>query len=235
MKSIILSAVAFLLAGCTTVQQEGGQQGGAQAMVVTLPSADNWRASYICGDGQRIDVTHDQPAGLLLATRSGEKFTLQEQVGQNPPKFVTGSDSVVVEKDGLTLLRGKAARQTCKPLPNAPVTGSIWGTLSKMDRMALPAGTRAKVLLVDAGRADAPSIEIASTALETVGNQVPLHFLLTYAPERVQPRGMIYRLQARIEAPDGTLMYITDTATFVLESAAPQVPVELRLVRVSGQ
>ena len=68
-----------------------------------------------------------------------------------------------------------------------------------------------------------------------MGNQVPLHFLLRYAPDRVQPRALTYRLQARIEAPDGRLMFITETAAFVLENAAPQPPVELRLARVAGQ
>ena len=35
--------------------------------------------------------------------------------------------------------------------------------------------------------------------------------------------------------PDGKLQYITDTATFVLETAEPQQPVELMLVRTGGQ
>ena len=51
----------------------------------------------------------------------------------------------------------------------------------------------------------------------------------------MNPRPQTYRLQARIEGPDGKLQYVTDTATFVLETAEPQQPVELMLVRTSGQ
>jgi len=190
--------------------------------------------SYVCADGQRVELRHDKPAGVMLGTRGGENFTLLEQVGKTPPTFVTGSRSVVVDKDGLTLKLGSMARQTCGLLPDAPVAGKIWGTVSKLDRMALPAGTRAKVLLVDAARQDVAAVEIASTVLTTTGNQVPLSFLIRYPVERVTPRGMTYRLQARIESADGQLLYITDTAVMVLETDAPQPPVDLMLVKVSA-
>mgnify|MGYP002652669823 CR=1 FL=1 len=53
------------------------------------------------------------------------------------------------------------------------------------------------MLLVDVARADAPSVEIASTSLVTAGNQVPLNFRIAYDPDRVSPRAQTYRLQAR--------------------------------------
>ena len=227
MKSLSIIMLAGLLTGCSTSSAQI-----SPAAAGTEPAL--WTATYVCGDGQRVDLKHDRAAGLMLATRSGESFTLQEEVGKNPPQFVMGSDVVVVETGGIRMVRGKAARQACIVLPDTPVSGTIWGTLAKLDRMALPPGSRAKILLVNAARADAPAVEIASTTLVTAGNQVPLHFLLSYPPAAVSPRGMTYRLQARIEAPDGQLMFLSDTATFVLEGAAPQPPVELLLVRTAG-
>ncbi len=232
MKTYAITALSVLLAGCATPGGVGQSVPPAplQSEVVVKPVLP----AYICGDGQRVELDHDVTAGVMRATRGGETIILQEQVGVTPARFVTGTDTVEIEGGTLLLKRGAVARQSCARVPAQPMQGVITGTLNKMDRMALVPGTRAKVLLVDAARADAPSVELASTSIETVGNQVPLHFLIRYAPEKMVPRGMTYRLQARIESPDGRLMFITDTARFVLESEAPQVPVELWLVPVGA-
>ena len=190
---------------------------------------------FVCGDGQLVSVEHDQAAGILRAVRGGEVFTLQEQVGYTPSRFVTGSDSVVIDGDVAKLRRGRnVAEQTCRRVPAAPQAGVVWGTLVKLDRMGLPPGTRAKVLLVDGARMDAPAIELGSTLLTTTGNQVPLHYLVTYDPARaVAPARLL--LQARIETAKGELMYITDTANTVPNDAAAPSPIELKLVRTGGQ
>ncbi len=193
--------------------------------------------TFICSDGQTGTIDHDEAAGILRVVRDGEVLALQELVGTTPKRFVTGADTVDLDGNTAIIRRGfgrKAqAVATCKQLPDAPVRGTIWGTVNKLDRMALPSGSKVKVLLVDAARADAPGVELASISIVTRGNQVPLNYLLTY-PENLEPKPMTYRLQARIEAPDGKLMFITDTATFVLESEKPQPPVELMVVRAGG-
>ncbi|MCG2842241.1 YbaY family lipoprotein [Sandaracinobacter sp. RS1-74] len=205
---------------------------GGQKPVLPLRDAQN----FICGDGQLVSIEHDQPAGILRAIRGGEVFTLQEQVGYTPARFVTGSDSVEIDGDKAKLRRGKnVAEQSCHRLPAVPEAGAVWGTLVKLDRMALPAGTRAKVLLVDAARADAPAVELGSFQIETTGNQVPLHYLVHYDVARTQHPASP-RLQARIETAKGELMYITDTANPIPNdgSAAPS-PIELKLVRTGGK
>lgn len=190
---------------------------------------------FICGDGQLVSVEHDQPAGILRAVRGGEVFTLQEQVGYTPARFVTGSDSVVIDGDVAKLRRGRnVAEQTCRRVPEAPQAGAVWGTLVKLDRMALPAGTRAKVLLVDGARMDAPAVELGSTLLTTTGNQVPLHFLVSYDSARTAAPARPL-LQARIETAKGELMYITDTANTIPNEGAAPSPIELKLVRTGGQ
>ncbi len=189
--------------------------------------------TLICANGDMATIDHDQAAGIMRAVFGGQLLALQEQVGHKPARFVTGSDTLEVDGDMVHLSRGKEERLTCQKVPEAPVSGTMWGTLAKLDRMALPAGTRAKVLLVDAARADAPSVEIASTILTTTGNQVPLHFILTYDPEKIGPQARPM-LQARFETLGGQLLYITDTANPVLEDGQPQPPVDLTLVR-AGQ
>lgn len=226
MKSILIGGLAMLLAGCAV--QSTTAPVAAEMVPVLGPRA------FVCTDGQMVTLDHDRPAGVMRASRGGENFVLQEQVGVSPPRFVTGADTLIFAENEIFLQRGKAVRQTCTRLPPAPEPGAIWGTLAKMDRMALVPGSRAKVLLVDAARADAPAIEIASTRITTGGNQVPLHFLIRYPADRVVPRPMTYRLEARIERPDGALQFITDTAVFVLESDAPPPPVALMLVRTGA-
>jgi putative lipoprotein len=189
---------------------------------------------FICGDGQIVVLERDEAAGLIRGIRAGETFTLFEQVGRTPQRFVSGSDSVDLDGDIAQLRRGKSARQTCHRIPAEPTAGVVWGTLTKLDRMALPSGTRAKVLVVDGARMDAPAIELGSTAIQTTGNQVPLSFLVRFdAARTANPARPM--LQARIEDAKGQLLYATDTVIALPNDTAPPSPIELRLVRTGGQ
>lgn len=202
-----------------------------QQPVLPLRSAKE----FVCGDGQLVTLEHDKAAGILRGVRSGEVFTLQEQVGYTPARFVTGSDSVIMDGDVAKLRRGQAiAEQTCNRVPAELAAGTVWGTITKLDRMALPAGTRAKVLLVDGARMDAPAIELGSMLIETSGNQVPLHFLVSYDPARTAAPARPL-LQARIETAKGELMYITDTANTIPNEGPAPSPIALTLVRTGGQ
>lgn len=189
---------------------------------------------YICGDGQLVVLERDDAAGLIRGVRGGETFTLFEQVGYKPPRFVDGSDSVDLDGDIAKLRRGRAARQTCHRLPSGPAAGVVWGTLTKPDRMALPPGTRAKVLVVDGARMDAPAIELGSMTITTTGNQVPLNFLVRFDAARAAAPAKPM-LQARIETARGQLLYITDTVAALPNDGGPQSPVALQLVRTGTQ
>jgi uncharacterized lipoprotein YbaY len=242
-------ALALLLAGSITsaqtpppaptppaptppVPQPAAEPAPPPADTALLPMRN--AMTYICGDGQLVTLERDEPAGLIRGIRGGETFTLFEQVGRTPPRFVSGSDSVDLDGDVAILRRGKQERQSCQRMPAEPVAGTVWGTLSKLDRMALPPGTRVKVLLVDGARMDAPAIELGSMQISTTGNQVPLHFLIRFDPARTRaPASPL--LQARIEDSKGQLLYITDTANQVPNETAPPSPIELRLVRTGGQ
>ncbi len=189
---------------------------------------------FVCGDGQLVLFERDDAAGLIRGIRAGETFTLFRQLGYNPPRYVTGSDSVDLGEETAQLRRGKMARQTCQRIPAQPAPGVVWGTLTKLDRASLPAGTRAKVLVVDGARMDAPAVELGSTAIKTTGNQVPLNFLVRFDPARTAnpARPM---LQARIEDTKGRLLYVTDPVSTLPNETAPPSPIELRLGRAGGQ
>lgn len=219
------TAAGLLLAACT--QLVAGQEEVPAILPLVQP------INYVCPDGHLITLDHDRTAGILRGVRGGEVFTLQEQVGRTPPRFVTGSDSVDLDREVANLRRGQSERQACNRVPAEPVEGKVWGTITKPDRMALPTGTRAKVLLVDTARADAPAVELGSMALVTTGNQVPLHFLISYDPARTAgPARPV--LQARITSAEGQLLYITDSVNPIPNGAPPPSPIELRLVRTGA-
>lgn len=198
------------------------------AMDSTLPALSSW----ICDDGQTAQISYDISAGVVTATRGAEKWTLQEQVGVNPRKFVSGVDTFALDGDLAELRRGRDHRATCAMVPAQPVEGRIWGTLSLPAGAQLPAGSKGKVMLVDAVRADAPSVELAATSFTTRGNQPPLGYVLQFEPEKAAPKPHTYRVQARIEDAAGKLLFITDTATFVLQDGPTTPPLELSLVAV---
>ena len=231
MKHALAALAAFGLAGCATTATS---QPAQQAPVLPLANA----ASYICNDGHLVTTDRDQPAGILRVVRGGETHVLQEQVGYTPPRFVQNSVRVDLGEETATITLGVTRKSpvvaSCARVPAAPVAGTVWGTLTKLDRMALREGTRAKVLLVDAARADAPAIELGSTLITTAGNQVPLQFLIRYDPARVAPPASP-RLQARIETAAGELMYITDTANMIPTDGPAPSPIELMLVRTGRQ
>ena len=244
---IVLSAAMALGAGAVAAQTQPAPVPAApqapaapEAAAEVPPPADpallpmRNAMEFVCGDGQLVVLERDEPAGLIRGIRGGETFTLFEQVGYKPPRFVSGSDSVDLDGDVARLRRGKAARQTCQRIPSEPTAGVVWGTLTKLDRMALPPGTKAKVLVVDGARMDAPAIELGSAVFTTTGNQVPLNFLVKFDAARTAAPAKPM-LQARIETAKGRLLYITDTVNELPNEAAPASPIELKLVKTSGE
>lgn len=233
-----LTGALLLVAGAAAAQTEPAATptpAQAESQPEAPPPADpsllpmKNAMEFVCGDGQIVVLERDDPAGLIRGIRGGETFTLFRQLGYSPPRYVNGSDSVDLGETEARLRRGRAARQTCQRIPSEPTPGVVWGTLVKLDRMALPPGTRAKVLVVDGARMDAPAVELGSTALTTTGNQVPLNFLVRFdATRTAQPARPM--LQARIEDPKGRLLYITDTVNALPNETAPASPIELKLV-----
>lgn len=223
--------VLALLGGCAqeagrpaAVPPPAGETGSA---AVVLPPL----AAYVCPNGLLMEVESDATAGTLAIEYGGTRSMAFRTVGVEPPTWVAGELSIRVAPDAMQVTAGRLAEMTCPRRPQAPKVGVVWGTLSKLDRMALPEGTRAEVVLEDVSRADAPAVALATTTVTTVGNQVPLHFLLTYDPEAVLDRHT-YALRARVEAPDGRLVYVTDTHNRVFETGPAAAPKELMLVPV---
>jgi putative lipoprotein len=113
----------------------------------------------------------------------------------------------------------------------ARTADAVTGTVTYLERIALPPNAMVIVRLVDVSRADAPGDALAEQRIDTGGKQVPFAFTLAYDPARIDPRGS-YAVQARIEV-DGQLWCITtDRYAAITQGNPTQVEVIVR--RASG-
>jgi uncharacterized lipoprotein YbaY len=110
---------------------------------------------------------------------------------------------------------------------SAQAADAVTGTVTYLERIALPPNAVVIVRLVDVSRADAPGVILAEQQITTGGQQPPFAFTLTYDSARIDPRGT-YAVQARIEV-DGQLWFIsTDRYAVITQGNPTQVEVIVR-------
>jgi uncharacterized lipoprotein YbaY/membrane-bound inhibitor of C-type lysozyme len=121
---------------------------------------------------------------------------------------------------------GASAASTTPVTPTAPITGAVLtGTVTYLQRMALPPNAVIEVVLADVSRADAPATIIATQTITAAGKQVPFPFELTYDPASIQPQNT-YAVQARILV-DGKLRFISTQRYAVLTNGRPMTGVNI--------
>lgn len=190
-------------------------------------TAAGFEQQFICGDGNLLGLSPERAAGILRGIRAGEGFTLHQQVIRGGvERFVNGPDSIVLAGDTAWLTRGREVRVSCARVPAAPTPGILWGTIDT-GAIAVPSGSRLKVLLVDTQRADAPAVEIASTTLQTTDNSGPFWYLLRYDAGRAQAPAQA-ALEARLQPAKSKTLQVSEAATPIPAdgSAAPS-PIRL--------
>ena len=84
------------------------------------------------------------------------------------------------------------------------------GTVTYLQRIALPPAAVVTVKLVDISRQDAPAIVRTEQVIRADGKQVPFAFELAYDPASIDTR-FTYAVQAQIAEADAKLLFITDT------------------------
>ncbi|NWF81886.1 MAG: YbaY family lipoprotein [Chloroflexi bacterium] len=93
------------------------------------------------------------------------------------------------------------------------------GTVTYLQRIALPPEAVIQVQLVDVSRADAPAIVLATSSFQAGGRQVPFPFALPYDPARIDER-YTYAVQARITL-NGQLRFIATERYAVITRGNP--------------
>ena len=109
-------------------------------------------------------------------------------------------------------------------------SGTISGTVSYRERIALPPDVVVEVVLLDVSRMDVAATTIAEQTIEPSG-QVPIEFELVYDTAVIDPR-MQYVVRATIKRHD-RFLFVTDQSYPVLTRGNPD-RVDLVLVRSGG-
>lgn len=110
-------------------------------------------------------------------------------------------------------------------------TAAVSGTLTYLQRIALPPGAVANVQIQDISRAGAPAEVIGEQNIPMDGKSVPVAFEVTYDPSQIQDNHR-YSVRATIRDAAGKLLFTTDTVTPVITGGNPTSGIELVLVQV---
>jgi uncharacterized lipoprotein YbaY len=121
-----------------------------------------------------------------------------------------------------------SAPPTATPAPSATPTfnGSVSGTVSIRERIALPQETTITVELVRISGTSAPATVIATSQFASEGRQPPYAFNIRYDPAAIDPAGD-YAIQARIDAGEGLRFASTETYLVITQGRPSNVDLVL--------
>ena len=110
-------------------------------------------------------------------------------------------------------------------------SASVTGTVTYLQRIALPSGTmKVQVQLADISKQDIASVVLGQQTI-LIEYQVPIPFTVTYDPQDIISTHR-YAIQARITEPDGTLWFTTTSVYQVITDGYPRADVEVVLQMV---
>ncbi|MGD8804742.1 MAG: META domain-containing protein [Chloroflexota bacterium] len=135
------------------------------------------------------------------------------------PFFLDGKLYIDLFADGGTMRFG------------APGGAAVTGTVTYLQRIALPPDAVVEVQIRDTSLADAPAETIGLQVIQTNGRQVPFPFVVRYNPAVIVDNHT-YTLFARITDGQGNLLFISDTAVPVITNGNPADDVEIVLTQV---
>jgi len=192
-------------------------------------SAASARPATLAFDGERVggfsgcnrfnglyQATGDTVTfGPLAVTRAACTTDILNRQESTVLAVLQGTARYTVEANTLTITAADGKELTYRAAARTAVTG----TVTYLQRSALPPQAVIEVKLLDVSRADAPAIEIASQTIQTNGRQVPFAFELPYDPAQIDPR-FTYAVQARITV-DGQLAFINTERFAVITQGNP--------------
>jgi uncharacterized lipoprotein YbaY len=107
---------------------------------------------------------------------------------------------------------------------------AVTGTVTYLQRIALPEDAVVQVEIRDTSLADAPAETIGVQVIHTNGRQVPIPYVVRYNPA-VIVENHTYTMSARISDSEGNLLFINDTAIPVITNDNPTENVEILVVQ----
>lgn len=157
--------------------------------------------------------------------------TFLEQIGGTDGYRLEGENLVLttqVEPGTMTFSPVPAADGTAPDTTvNTPASGVLTGTVTYLQRIALPPGSVIEVQLQDVSKQDVAAEILARQTITTTGENVPIPFGLSYDPAQIEER-FTYALSVRITI-DGQLAWLNTERYAVLTNGAPLTGVEVRV------
>ena len=137
----------------------------------------------------------------------GEEFTFEAQGDQ---LVATQYNQSLYGANGITFYKAN---------------GTVKGTVTYLEKIALPNDAVYEVYLLDVSNPDAPGTYISGISNRTNGDQVPLAFEIPYAPSQISPNGK-YIVQAFISS-NGKLLFKNSNGVAVITNGAPTSNVQV--------
>jgi putative lipoprotein len=112
-------------------------------------------------------------------------------------------------------------------------TATVTGTVTYLQKIALPADAVVTVTLEDVSRADAPADMLGQQVIEPKGAQVPIPFAVPYDSSKIQDNHT-YSVRATIKDGSGKLLFTSDTSVPVITRGSPTENVEIVVIPSGG-
>ena len=110
----------------------------------------------------------------------------------------------------------------------------VTGTVTYLQRIALPPNAVVEVTLQEVSRLDAAAVLIAEQKIPSAGQQVPIPFALSYDASKINPR-YTYVVRAKITV-DGQMRWTSSTAYRVITQGNPStVEIQVEPVQASSE
>lgn len=231
-------AIVGFAAGCLLGSAITGQEPpAAPAAHNNVRRAIEWsRFEYTCEGGAKLTVLL---SGATARVRYQDHEYLMKQTQSADGNRYSDGKVVWWGKGNGGFLQedtpnwdGKMILEGCKlDKPLNAETGTVTGTVSYLQRIALPPNAVIEVQLLDVSQADAPAKVIAEKKITLGNRQVPIAFELPYETAQVDAKHK-YAVSAQILV-DGELRFISDRTYKVLTAGNPS-HVEMILKQVGA-
>jgi putative lipoprotein len=200
--------------------------------------AIEWKTfAYTCDGGAKLVVyLHDTTAKVRF---DGKQYLMMQTRSADGGRYSDGKVVWWSKGNGGFLEEdtpdgdGRMIVKDCQ-LDQPLDTGSVTGTVSYLQRLALPTNAVILVQLLDVSLADAPAKVIAEEKMNLGQRQVPVPFALKFDPTKIEGKNR-YSVSAKILV-DGQLRFTTDQSFGVLTQGNPtHVDVILKQVAAGGK
>jgi uncharacterized lipoprotein YbaY len=228
-------ALATLLTASTRAQEPAAPPANTQAPPAhnNIRKAIPWKQfNYTCEGGSRLTVYLADPYAKVRY--ENKTYIMKQTVSADGNRYSDGKlvwwgkgNGGFLQEDSADG-NGKMILKDCQLIP-PPETASVTGTVSYLQRMALPPNAVIQVALLDVSQRDDTEKVIAEQKLNLGQRQVPVPFTLKFDPAKIDQKHA-YAVSAKITV-DGKMWFATEQAYPVLTEGKPS-HVELILKQV---